>query len=64
MPCNVTWYNNNWLVTYFGQILNQQVLTHTMIPSLANLVKGNSLLLGGFPTQVIKFKLHGVHIMV
>ena len=34
---NVTWYNN-WLGTYFRQILNQQVLTRRMIPSLANLV--------------------------
>ena len=57
---NVTRYNN-WLGTYFRQILNQQVLTHRMIPSLANLVDGNRLLFGDFPTRVIKLsnKLHG-----
>ena len=46
---NVTQYHNS-LGTYFGQILNQQVLAHTMIPNLVNLVEGNSSLLGGFPT--------------
>ena len=51
---NVTRYNN-WLGTYFGWILNQQVLTCRMIRSLVNLVEGNRLLFGGFPTQVIKF---------
>ena len=71
---NVTRYNN-WLGIYFGRILNQQVLTHRMIPSLANSVEGNRLLFfflgggggGGFPTRVIKFSninCMGVHIML
>ena len=63
---NVTWYNN-WLGTYFGQILNQQVLTRRMIPSLANLIEGNRLLLRGFPTRVIKFSninCMGAHTML
>ena len=61
---NVTWYNN-WLGTYFGRILNQQVLTHRMIPSLVNLVEGGCFW-GGFLTGVIKFSninCMGAHIM-
>ena len=42
---NVT-QSNKWLGTYFGQIINQQVLTRRMIPSLANLVEGTRLLFG------------------
>ena len=63
---NVTRYNN-CLGTYFGRILNQQVLTSIMIPRLVNSVESNRLLFGGFPTRVIKFSninCMGAHIML
>ena len=54
-PCFFMFYNvtryNNWLGTYFGRILNQQVLTRRTIPTLANLVKGNRLLFEVFPSE-------------
>jgi len=59
-------FNNKYLTTLFGRILNQQTATHRVIPSLANLVESITLYFWGLSTQVIKFfngALYGINIV-